>query len=362
MKRQALFFLLLAFLARPAIASAYDIALVGTSGELTKERLSALDELIQSVLQEYGHIVFTPAEVRECMKKMAMEAVESLKDAELIGSKLKVDFVVLAHLTPMAGQDSIEMKVYYLPEGRVELLEEIAAQDETQIVVSGMLSRLVTRHGLLGKQKPDVEPGDKGEEKETGEGKVDAGKEMAELLHEEGEEEEEDEGEKLVKDLQEWPEKKKRLGFGTDFKISLELSAGPTVMLTSPRTGGRAGGFAGLDVGYVVVPACGCEFGGEIRTFFGTGDGFAISGYGGFNFRLTPSFPVYGGGRLSIGYFKGISGARRNQMHLRLAGNLTFVIRGRYMLILNPVSIVLLAFDGSPIFFYDAGLAFGVRF
>ncbi len=359
MKRQVLFFLLLAFLAYPAIASAYDIALVATSGDTTKEKLSAADALIQAALDEHGHIVFTPAETREAMKKMAMQSVESLKDAELIGSKLKVDFVVLAHLTPMAGQDSIEMKVYYLPEGRVELLEEIAAEDETQIVIDGMLSRLITRHGLLGKQKPDVEPGDKGEEKETGEAKVDVGKDMAELLKEE---DEEDEDEKLVKDLQEWPEKKKRLGFGTDFKISLELSAGPTVMLTSPRTGGRAGGFACLSAGYVVVTACGCEFGGEIRALFGTGDGFSISGYGGFNFRLTPSFPVYGGGRLSIGYFKGISGARRNQMYLRVAGNLTFVIRGRYMLILNPVSIVLLAFDGSPIAFYDAGLAFGVRF
>lgn len=354
----SLLFLLPAFAFCGGVAWAFDVALVAAVGETTEEKRNELDSIIYSALEEQGHFVFTTAETGEAMGKMAIDVIDSLKDAEMLGSKMKVEFVVLARLASLAGQDSIEIKAYYLPGGRVELLEEMAAEGETEIIVTGMLKRLVTMKGLTEEETVEDKPAPGDKEIE------DIDKAIGEVTGDQdksGKEEEEDQ-EKLVKDLQEWPEKKKGIAYGIDYRISLDLAAGPTAMLTKPVAGGRAGGYASLSLGYVAVPSCGCDFGGEIRAFFGPVDAFSIAAFAGFNFRLSPTAPVYGGGKLSLGYLKNISGARSNRMILRGAANFTFVIRARYMIILNPISIVLLAFDGSTVVLYDGGLGFGVRF
>ncbi len=343
-------------------AWAAEVALVPTGGETTEEKRAEIDEMLLAALVAQGHDVYGASETKAAMDKLAMTTVESLKDAELLGSKLKVEFVVIATVAAMAGQDSIEVRCYFLPEGRMELLEEIAAEGETKMVLAGMLGRLVTKGGLAGTTGVEEKP------PPTGEGEVeDVEEAIGEVTGETGEAEAGEgpsEDDKLVKDLQTWPEKDKdkRIAYGLDYRISLELGAGPTVMLTKPVAGGRAGGFASLSLGYMAVAACGCEFGGEIRAFFGPVDAFSIAAFAGFNFRLSPKVPLYAGGRLTLGYLKNISGARSNRMILRGGATLTFLLRARYMIIINPVSIVLLAFDGDAVAFYDAGLGFGVRF
>jgi len=339
-----------------------EVALVPTAGETTDEKRAEIDEMLLSSLVAQGHDLYGASETKAAMDKLAMATVESLKDAELLASKLKVEFVVIATVAAMAGQDSIEVRCYYLPEGRMELLEEIAAEGETKMVLMGMLGRLVTKGGLAGGTSAGDKP------PPPGGGEVeDIDEAVAEVTGETTEGETgggPSEDDKMVKDLQTWPEKDKdkRIAYGIDYRIALELGAGPTVMLTKPVTGSRVGGFASLSLGYMAVAACGCEFGGEIRAFFGPVDAFSIAAFAGFNFRLSPKVPLYAGGRLSLGYLKNISGARSNRMILRGGATLTFLIRARYMIIINPASVVLLAFDGDAVAFYDAGLGFGVRF
>jgi hypothetical protein len=340
-------------------AWAGEVALVPTAGETTDEKKAGIDEMILASLTALGHDVFGASETKAAMDKLAMASVESLKDAELLGSKLKIEFVVITTVAAMAGQDSLEVRCYYLPEGRMELLEEIATEGETEMILAGMLARLVTKGGLAA---PAGE-GDKPPPPVEGEvGDIDEAVAGAGVTGETAEGESEDE--RMIKDLQSWPEKDKdkRIAYGIDYRIALELQAGPTVMLTKPVAGGRAGGFASLSVGYMAVAACGCEFGGELRAFFGPVDAFSIAAFAGFNFRLSPKVPLYAGGKLSLGYLKNISGARSNRMILRGAALLTFLIRARYMIIINPASIVLLAFEGDAVAFYDASLGFGVRF
>jgi hypothetical protein len=355
-----------ALLAAAGVARAGEVALVPTAGDTTDEKRAEIDEMILASLVAQGHDVFGASETKAAMDKLAMTTVESLKDADLLGSKLKVEFVVIATVAAMAGQDSLEVRCYFLPEGRMELLEEIAAEGESKMVLAAMLGRLVTKGGLAGetaeggKPPPPVE----GEGKDIDEAVAGAEAEVTGETGEGEKEGKESEDEKLVKDLQTWPEKDKdkRIAFGIDYRIALELGAGPTVMLNKPVAGGRAGGFAYLSLGYMAVAACGCEFGGEARAFFGPVDAFSIAAFAGFNFRLSPKVPLYAGGKLSLGYLKNISGARSNRMILRGAANFTFLLRARYMIIINPASIVLLAFDGDAVAFYDAGLGFGVRF
>jgi hypothetical protein len=346
----------------PALCAAAALVLAAAgawAGEVALVQTAGIDEMILASLTALGHDVFGASETKAAMDKLAMASVESLKDAELLGSKLKIEFVVITTVAAMAGQDSLEVRCYYLPEGRMELLEEIATEGETEMILAGMLARLVTKGGLAApagegdKPPPPVE----GEVEDIDEAVAGAG-----VTGETAEGESEDE--RMVKDLQSWPEKDKdkRIAYGIDYRIALELQAGPTVMLTKPVAGGRAGGFASLSVGYMAVAACGCEFGGELRAFFGPVDAFSIAAFAGFNFRLSPKVPLYAGGKLSLGYLKNISGARSNRMILRGAALLTFLIRARYMIIINPASIVLLAFEGDAVAFYDASLGFGVRF
>jgi hypothetical protein len=353
----------LAILLACGAAWGLEVAVVPTGGDTTESKLAAVDAVIVAALEAEGHVVHAPAETKAALAKLAMPTVESLKEAEMLGTKVKGQFVLRAVVTPLAGQDSIEVTAYYLPEGRVELLEEIATEGETQIVVAGMLERLVTKEGLAGKNPPGP-----GEEKEPEEKVEDIDKAIEDVTGKKPEGEGKGEGEgkseddKLVKDLQTWPEKKKTFAYGIDYRIGLELNAGPTVLLTKPVSGGRAGGYAQLSLGYVAVPACGCDFGGEVRAFFGSVDAFSIAAFGGFNFRLSPKAPLYAGGRLSLGYFKNISGARSNKMILRGGMNLNVLLKARYMIIINPLGIELLAFEGKTVVLYDASLGFGVRF
>jgi hypothetical protein len=352
-------------------ALALDVAVAPSEGEATKEKLAAADDAEGAALLAQGHKVFAASETRQIMGKLALKGVESLEDADLIGTKLKVQFVLVATVTPLAGQDTIEIRAYYLPEGRMELLEEVATEGETAVVVEGMVKRLVTKEGLSKETKPPPKEKEQGKEQEKGKGVEEqigeiTGGEEGEKGKEKGKEGGGAEDEKLLKDLQTWTEKKKqRIGYGVDYRISLELSGGLAVLLNEPDKPvnvGRVGGMATLALGYVAVPACGCDFGGEVRALFGAVDAFSITAFAGFNFRLSPAAPVYLGGRLSLGYLKSISGARNNRMILRLAVNLNIVLRGRYMIIINPASFTLLAFEGSPDGLYDAGVGFGVRF
>jgi hypothetical protein len=353
-------------------ALALDVAVAPSEGEATKEKLAAVDDAEGAALLAQGHKVFAASETRQIMGKLALKGVESLEDADLIGTKLKVQFVLVATVTPLAGQDTIEIRAYYLPEGRMELLEEVATEGETAVVVEGMVKRLVTKAGLSKETKPPPKEKEQGKEQEKGKGVEEqigeiTGGEGGEKGKEKGKEGGGAEDEKLLKDLQTWPEKKKqRIGYGVDYRISLELSGGPMILLNEPVKGGRVGGMATLALGYVAVPACGCDFGGEVRIYFGDPNpftAFSLTAYAGFNFRLSPAAPVYLGGRLSLGYLKSISGARNNRMILRLAVvNLNIVLRGRFMILVNPVAFTMLAFEGNIVGLYDASVGFGVRF
>jgi hypothetical protein len=42
--------------------------------------------------------------------------------------------------------------------------------------------------------------------------------------------------------------------------------------------------------------------------------------------------------------------------------NLNVLLKARYMIIINPLGIELLAFEGKTVVLYDASLGFGVRF
>jgi hypothetical protein len=341
-----------------------EVVVVPTGGDTTEDKLAAVDAVIVAALEEEGYVVHAPAETKAALAKLALPTVESLKEADMLGTKVKGQFVLRAVVTPLAGQDSIEVTAYYLPEGRVELLEEIATEGEIQIVIAGMLKRLVTKEGLAGKKPPGPGEGKEPEEKVED---IDKAIEDVTGKKPEGEgakpkEEGKSEDDKLVKDLQTWPEDKKTFAYGIDYRIGLELNGGPTVMLTKPVSGGRVGGYAQLSLGYVAVPACGCDFGGEVRAFFGPVDAFSIAAFGGFNFRLSPKAPLYAGGRLTLGYFKNISGARSNKMILRGGLNFNVLLKARYMIIISPLGIELLAFEGKTVVLYDASLGFGVRF
>jgi len=346
----------------PYKVRAFDVAVAPVEGEAVQEKLDSFALAEQVILEKQGHKVFSAKDTLGVMEKVGLKKISSLQDADLIGAKLKVQFVIVTVISPMAGQDSIEIKAYYLPDGRIELLEEMAGESELNAVLEGMLTRLVTREGVSGPQITEKK------EKETKQatppsipvsGEENLSQKGAE---EKKEEENEEESEKLLKDLESKPVKKQTQKYGTTYRASVEIKGGPFVLLNKPVSGNRAGGTFDLSVGYVAVKSCGCDFGGEVKAFFGTTNAFSLTGYGGFNLKLSNSAPVYGGGRVSIGYLKNLTGATMNRMILRFSPNLNIVLRDRFMILLSPAAFSLLLFEGDPAGFYEAEVGFGVRF
>jgi hypothetical protein len=314
---------LAALLASPS-ALGYDVAVVPASGPGDEALLDELDEAVREAL--FQHEIVPAEAVQEALAELQLETVEAQKDADRLGVKVGASFVVVPWITPLAGQNRVEILVYFLPDGRAEMLEQIAIEGDLQEVVSSMIIKLVTKKGLLGSEPPAEEP--PAEEPPAEEPQSDEA-----LLDE-------------LEPMQEEPVPEPRPGFGDPFRVSAALLGGYALLLNEPASGraaDRSGGHIGASIGYIVLKKVGLEVGGDIHVFMGP------LGYG---FGLAPAvavhLPVHRrillGARLGIGFYKGATGSQRTSMIVRGSMLTEFVLHDRVFIRLELPAFTLVAF------------------
>jgi hypothetical protein len=319
-------------------AFGYSIALVPARGPGDEALLAELDKAVQDSLVD--HELTDEASVQDALAELGISSVETQKDADRLGVKLGVTFVVAPWITPLAGQSRVELLVYFLPEGRAEMLEQIAIEGELADVVADMIAKLVTKEGLLGAEmEPPAQPGEPGPEPaepEPGPGDEPSDEELLEQI-EEGPDEE-GEGEP-------------KPGFGDPFRVSAALTGGWTLMFNEPATGDSAdrhGARIGAAIDYVVHMKSGLTVGGDINVYLGR------SGYG---FGMAPALgihlPVHRiiclGARLSIGFFKGATGRQRASLLLRAVMLTEVILHERVFLRFEIPTLTLLALGDTEI-------------
>jgi hypothetical protein len=320
----------LAALLASRAALGYEVAVVPASGPGDEALLASVDEAVAEAL--FQHDIVPAEQVQQALEELALETVGSQKEADRLGVKVGAAFVIVPWVTPLAGQNRIEMLVYFLPDGRAEMLEQIAIEGELQDVVSSMIVRLVTKEGLLGSEPPPDEP----------------------PPDEPPPPEEPPPDEALLEQLEEVaqePPAEPRPGFGDPFRVSAALLGGYTLLLNDPASGraaDRNGGHLGASIGYVVVEKVGLEIGGDIHVFMGP------MGYG---FGLAPALAVHLpvhervllGARLGIGFYKGATGSQRTSMIVRASMLTEFILHERVFVRLELPAFTLVAFGDRQV-------------
>lgn len=320
---------LLALLIVPDVALGYSIALVPARGPGDEALLSELDQAVRDALA--GHELQEEASVQAALAGLGLSTVETQKDADQLGVKLSVTFVVAPWITPLAGQNRVEILVYFLPDGRAEMLEQIAIEGELGAVVADMISKLVTKEGLLSSEtapppeEPSGEPGPEPAEEDPSD------EELLEQIEEIGSGEDE----------QAPPPKP---GFGDPFRANAALIGGWTLLLNEPATGrstDRHHGLVGASIGYVVVGRVGLEIGGDVHLLIGPSYGFGLSP------AIAIHLPVHErillGARLGIGFYKGITGKQRASMLVRGTMLTEVILHERVFLRFEIPALTLLA-------------------
>jgi hypothetical protein len=325
-------------------AHGYGVAALDARGPADATLLAELDAAVLVALAD--HEVTDAAEVTSALEDLGIETVETQKDADRLGAKLGVSFVVAPHITPLAGQSRIEILVYFLPDGRAEMLEQIAIEGELEEVVASMIWKLVTKEGLLGSE-PEPAP------------------------QEEPAEQEPTTDEELLEELEpaqpEEPEPEPRRGFGDPFRVSAALVGGWTLLLNEPAVRGarfRQGGHIGASIGYVVVPKVGLEVGGDIHVMLGpSGYGFGLAPA--LSFHLPVHRIVFLGARLGIGFYKGATGSQRSSMLVRAAMLTELLVHERVFIRFELPAFTLLAFGDKAVpaaGFLELNAGIGFRF
>ena len=338
---------LAALLASPS-ALGYTVAVVPSSGPGDASLLEELDGAVREAL--FQHDIVPSEAVAEALGALQIESVETQDDADRLGVKVDAAFVVVPWITPLAGQNRVEILVYFLPDGRAEMLEQIAIEGELQDVVSSMIVKLVTPKGLLGSEPPPDETP------------------PAEPPAEEPPAEEPPSDEELLEQIEETQEEPPpRPGFGDPFRVSAALTGGYSLLLNAPASGNAAdrhGGHVGASIGYIVHRKAGLEIGGDIHVYMGP------MGYG---FGLAPALAVHRpvherillGARLGIGFYKGATGSQRTSMIVRASMLTELVLHERVFIRLELPAFTLVAFGDRQVpavglLELNAGL--GVRF
>jgi hypothetical protein len=316
-------------------ALGYSIALVPARGPGDEALLAELDQAVKASLED--HDLVDEASVQTALSELGIDTVETQKEADRLGVKLGVTFVVAPWITPLAGQSRVEILVYFLPEGRAEMLEQIAIEGELGTVVADMIGKLVTKEGLLGAEaEPPAEPAGEPADAQTGGDGEPSDEELLEQIEESPEEK---------------PEAEPKPGFGDPFRVSAALTGGWTLMFNEPATGesaDRHGARIGAAIAYVVVKKAGLTVGGDINVYLGR------SGYG---FGMAPALglhlPVHRilclGARLSIGFFKGATGRQRASLLVRAVMLTEVILHDRVFLRFELPSLTLLAFGDKQI-------------
>jgi hypothetical protein len=311
----------------PTTAAGYEVAVLPAEGPAEQTLLARLHAAVVDVLGELGHEVHSDAPVAEALSKLALETVETQKEADRLGASLGVSFVVVPYVSPLAGQNRIEMLVYFLPDGRAEMLEQIAIEGELGLVVEDMLSRLVTEEGLLADVAagpPPDEPGDAGP---GGDGEAEQPPSDEELLEQLDEVAPGPEG-------QPSEQEERRPGLGDPHRLHAALTGGYTVLLNEPASGGSAfrhGGRIAATIGYVVLPRVGLEVAGDVHALVGrSGVGFGLTAGTGVHLPVAPRFLV--GARLGLGFYKGATGAQRASFLLTASPTFEVIVHERVFL------------------------------
>ena len=360
----------------PSIANAYEVAVVPSSGSATDAALAALDEAVLSALADGGHSVKKAGDVAAALKKLGVATVGTQKEADKLGVSLGVTFVIVPGLTPFAGQDRIEILAYFLPDGRAEMLEQIAIEGETAIVVGDMIAKLITKQGLLGAApapEPVPEPKPAPEPEPTTEPTPEPGPAPGQpsdedLLASLGEGGGDDgKGGGKTGEGGEGAKKKDRPSLADPFKFSAGLVGGWTVLLNAPASGSSAmrhGGHLGATLSCIVLPKIGLEVGGDIHVFFGpSGVGFSIEPDVAVHVGILPR--LFLGARLGLGFFKAATGAQRSSMIMRIAPLLEVVLAKRAYLRFEIPAFSFLFFgdeDRPALAFLEMNVAVMIRF
>lgn len=317
---------------------AYDVALVPASGPAEPALLTDLDEAVLTQLGEQGHDVVHGEAVSTALTKLGLSTVETQKQADMLGASLGVSFVIVPWISPLAGQNRVEILAYFLPDGRAEMLEQIAIEGELSIVVSDMLGRLVTKEGLLSGAPPDgpdqpAGPED-GEDAADDIDSMDGAPTDEELL------------DKLDEAGGQEPEPPvARPGLGDPFRLHAVLVGGYSILLNEPASGGasfRHGGRIAATIGYVVLPKVGLQVGGDIHAFVGaSGVGFGITASTGLHFPVAKRLLV--GARLGLGFYKGATGAQRASFLMTFTPTMDVILHDRAFLRFELPHVALLA-------------------
>ena len=331
----------------PGRALAYAVAVLPSRGPADDALRGELDAAVLAALE--GNEIGPASEVAAALGQLSIDAVETQKQADMLGAKLGVSFVVAPWITPLAGQNRIEILVYFLPDGRAETLEQIALEGEMEPVVVSMIAKLVTKEGLLGAQPEPPAPEPEKPVEQPSEPTPD------DLLEQ-------------IAGTAPVEEKPPKPGFGDPYRISIAVVGGYTLLLNEPAgdlpASFRSGGRVGAGIGYVFHKRIGLDVGGDIIAFLGP------SGYG---FGIAPALGIHGavhervyiGARLGIGFYKGATGSQRTSMIVRVAMTTEIVLHPRVFIRFEIPAFTMIAFGDSKrqvlgLLEIDAGL--GVRF
>ncbi len=322
--------------AAPQVALGYDVAVVRSSGPAEQALLDELDAAVLTALTDQGHQVASADAVTEALAKLGYATVETQKQADMLGASMGTSFVIVPYVSPLAGQNRIELLAYFLPDGRAETLEQIAIEGELASVVAEMLSRLVTKQGLLVTTlKPPVTPATPPALDEPGSG-------------EDGPTDDEKLLEKLdeVADAgQPEPPAVKKPGLGDPFRLHVVLMGGYTVLLNEPASGGssyRHGGQLSATIGYVVLAKIGLEVAGDFHVYMGrSGVGFGLTATTGVHIPVARR--LLAGARLGLGFFKGATGSQRASFLVTVSPTIEVILHDRVFLRLALPEITVLA-------------------
>ena len=315
----------------PGAALAYEVAVVDARGPAEEALLGELMQAVVDALEQEGHEVSSEQSVHDALSKLALTTVETQKEADHLGASLGVSFVICPYVSPLAGQNRIEILAYFLPDGRAEMLEQIAIEGELRTVVQEMIARLVTKEGLLGtgpapssgmetEHEMQPEPGAQ-DEPEPSEGEP-TDEELLEQLDDASD------------DVSGESQKPTRPGLGDPYRLHAVLTGGYALLLNEPATGGssyRHGGRIAITIGYVLVPKIGLEVAGDIHTYVGpSGVGFGLTASTGVHFAVHERFLV--GARLGVGFYKGATGAQRASFLLTASPTFEVILHERVFL------------------------------
>jgi hypothetical protein len=319
----------------------YEVAAVPSKGPAEQVLLDELDQAVAKALTAQGHEVIDDDDVAASLTKLGLDTVSTQKEADRLGASLSAMFVIAPWVSPMAGQNRIEILAYFLPDGRAEMLEQIAIEGDLDAVVADMMAKLVSKQGLLGPAEPTVpDPGlpveDGHDEPDKPADVTNEGPTDEQLLEKLDEDKEGTQGHE---------KKPPKPGLGDPFKVHALLGGGYSVLLNSPASGGssfRNGGHISGTVGYVLVPKVGLEVAGDIHVFMGkSGVGFGVTASTGVHFPLAKRFLL--GARLGLGFFKGATGSQRSSFLMRISPVAEVILHDRVFLRFELLSITLIA-------------------